>query len=109
MNLGETVDFLTEEFDLERSKHVREVRQSVAELRDCQISPAPAGVDRILFMDQRGVAEAVQFPVHHRFGDVTRVDEFGCSHRFSCFAKNRSTAGVVQRIKNISQRWRVLR
>jgi hypothetical protein len=34
MNPGETVDFLTEEFDLERSEHVCEVGQSVAELRD---------------------------------------------------------------------------
>lgn len=34
MNLEETVDYLAEEFDLERSDHVREVGQSVAQLRD---------------------------------------------------------------------------
>ena len=34
MSLEETVDYLAEEFDLERSEHVREVGQSVAELRD---------------------------------------------------------------------------
>lgn len=34
MNLKETVDYLAEELDLERSAHVREVGQSVAELRD---------------------------------------------------------------------------
>lgn len=34
MSLKETVDYLAEELDLERSEHVREVGQSVAELRD---------------------------------------------------------------------------
>ena len=34
MSLEETVDYLAEELDLERSNHVREVGQSVAELRD---------------------------------------------------------------------------
>jgi len=34
MNLEETVDHLAEEFDLERSEHVREVGRSVAQLRD---------------------------------------------------------------------------
>jgi len=34
MSLQETVDYLAEELDLERSEHVREVGQSVAELRD---------------------------------------------------------------------------
>ena len=34
MNLEEAVDYLVEELDLERSDHVREVGQSVAELRD---------------------------------------------------------------------------
>ena len=34
MNLEETVDYLAEELDLERSEHVREVGRSVAELRD---------------------------------------------------------------------------
>ena len=34
MSLEETVDYLAEEFDLERSENVREVGQSVAELRD---------------------------------------------------------------------------
>lgn len=34
MSLEETVDYLAEVFDLERSEHVREVGQSVAELRD---------------------------------------------------------------------------
>ncbi len=34
MSLEETVDYLAEELDLERSGHVREVGQSVAELRD---------------------------------------------------------------------------
>jgi len=34
MNLEETGDYLAEELDLERSAHVREVGQSVAELRD---------------------------------------------------------------------------
>ncbi len=34
MALEETVDYLAEEFGLERSKHVREVGESVAELRD---------------------------------------------------------------------------
>ena len=34
MNLEETVDYLAEELDLERSEHVQEVGQSVAELRD---------------------------------------------------------------------------
>ena len=34
MNLEETVDYLAEELDLERSEHVREVGKSVAELRD---------------------------------------------------------------------------
>lgn len=34
MSLEETVDFLAQELDLERSEHVREVGQSVAELRD---------------------------------------------------------------------------
>ena len=34
MSLEETVDYLAEELDLERSDHVREVGQSVAELRD---------------------------------------------------------------------------
>jgi len=34
MSLEETVDYLAEELDLERSEHVREVGQSVAELRD---------------------------------------------------------------------------
>ena len=34
MNLQETVDYLAEELGLERSEHVREVGQSVAQLRD---------------------------------------------------------------------------
>jgi len=34
MSLEETVDYLADELDLERSEHVREVGQSVAELRD---------------------------------------------------------------------------
>ena len=34
MTLEETVDYLAEELDLERSEHVREVGRSVAELRD---------------------------------------------------------------------------
>lgn len=34
MSLEETVDYLAEELDLERSEHVRAVGQSVAELRD---------------------------------------------------------------------------
>ena len=34
MNLKETVDYLAEELDLERSEHVPEVGRSVAELRD---------------------------------------------------------------------------
>ena len=34
MSLEETIDYLAEEFDLERSAHVPEVGQSVAELRD---------------------------------------------------------------------------
>lgn len=34
MSLEETVDYLAEELDLERSGHVREVGQSVAQLRD---------------------------------------------------------------------------
>lgn len=34
MDLEETVDYLAEEFDLERSDYVREVGQSVADLRD---------------------------------------------------------------------------
>lgn len=34
MNLTETVDYLAKELNLERSDHVREVGQSVANLRD---------------------------------------------------------------------------
>lgn len=34
MNLEETVDYLAEEFNLERSEHVREAGKLVAELRD---------------------------------------------------------------------------
>jgi hypothetical protein len=34
MSLEETVDYLAAELDLERSAHVREVGESVAELRD---------------------------------------------------------------------------
>jgi hypothetical protein len=34
MDLEETVDYLAEELDLERSDHVREVGQVLAELRD---------------------------------------------------------------------------
>jgi len=34
MSLEETVDYLAEELDLEPSDHVREVGESVAELRD---------------------------------------------------------------------------
>lgn len=34
MNLTETVDYLAEDLDLERSEHVREVGETVAELRD---------------------------------------------------------------------------
>ena len=34
MDLEETVDFLAETLDLERSEHVRETGESVAELRD---------------------------------------------------------------------------
>lgn len=34
MHLRETVDYLAEELGLERSEHVREVGQSVAQLRD---------------------------------------------------------------------------
>ena len=33
MDLEETVDYLAEELNLERSQHVREVDRSVAELR----------------------------------------------------------------------------
>jgi len=34
MNLEETIDYLAEELDLERSEHVQNVGQSVARLRD---------------------------------------------------------------------------
>jgi hypothetical protein len=34
MTLEETVDYLAEELDIERSEHVREVGQSVVKLRD---------------------------------------------------------------------------
>lgn len=34
MNLEETVDYLAEELDLERSEHVRDVGRSVSQLRD---------------------------------------------------------------------------
>jgi hypothetical protein len=34
MRLEETVDYLATELDLERSEHVREVGESVSELRD---------------------------------------------------------------------------
>ncbi len=34
MSLEEIVDYLAEEFDLERSEYVREAGQSLAELRD---------------------------------------------------------------------------
>lgn len=34
MDLDETLDHLSEEFDIERSEYVREVGRSVAELRD---------------------------------------------------------------------------
>ena len=34
MDLQETVDYLAEELDLERSEHVREVGRSVGKLRD---------------------------------------------------------------------------
>jgi hypothetical protein len=34
MDLEETVDYLAEELDLERSEHVRELGQLIAELRD---------------------------------------------------------------------------
>lgn len=34
MSLEETVDYLAGELDLERNEHVREVGQSVANLRD---------------------------------------------------------------------------
>ena len=34
MSLEETVDYLAEELDLQRSEHVRETGESVAELRD---------------------------------------------------------------------------
>ncbi|ELY35366.1 hypothetical protein C496_23568 [Natronorubrum tibetense GA33] len=34
MGLEETIDYLAEEFDLERNDHVREVGQSVVELYD---------------------------------------------------------------------------
>jgi len=34
MSIEETVDYLAEELDLERSEHVRKVGQSVVELRD---------------------------------------------------------------------------
>lgn len=34
MTLEETVDFLAEEINIERSDHVREVGQSVSKLRD---------------------------------------------------------------------------
>jgi hypothetical protein len=34
MNLEETVDYLAEKLDLERSDHVLEVGESLAELRD---------------------------------------------------------------------------
>lgn len=34
MTLEETVDYLAEELDIERSEHVRDVGRSVAELRD---------------------------------------------------------------------------
>jgi len=34
MNIEETVDYLAEELDLERSEYVREVGRSVGKLRD---------------------------------------------------------------------------
>ena len=34
MSLEETLDYLSEELDIERSEHVQEVGESVAELRD---------------------------------------------------------------------------
>lgn len=34
MSLEETVDYLADELDLERSEHVRDVAESVADLRD---------------------------------------------------------------------------
>ena len=34
MHLDETLEFLSEEFDIERSEYVQEVGRSVAELRD---------------------------------------------------------------------------
>jgi hypothetical protein len=34
MSLEETIDYLAEDLDLERSEHVREVGRPVAELRD---------------------------------------------------------------------------
>jgi len=34
MDLEETVDYMAEELDLERSEHVRDVGRAVAELRD---------------------------------------------------------------------------
>lgn len=34
MSLEETVDYLAEQLDLQRSDHVREAGESVAELRD---------------------------------------------------------------------------
>ncbi len=34
MDLEETVEYLSTELDIERSEHVREVGQAVAELRD---------------------------------------------------------------------------
>ena len=34
MSLEEMVGYLAEELDLERSEHIREIGQSVAELRD---------------------------------------------------------------------------
>ena len=34
ITLEYTIDYLTEELDLERGEHVREVGESVAELRD---------------------------------------------------------------------------
>jgi len=38
LGLEETIDYLAEEFDLERNDHVREVDQSVAELYDSVVS-----------------------------------------------------------------------
>ncbi|ELZ12624.1 hypothetical protein C479_04487 [Halovivax asiaticus JCM 14624] len=34
MSLEETVEYLSEELDIERSEHVRETGEAVAELRD---------------------------------------------------------------------------